>query len=64
MNQHRGAVLWFAGLSGSGKSTLAHAVEKRLYQISIKHPAASSGVLTAFLNLLVFNQLSPQGAGN
>jgi hypothetical protein len=30
----------------------------------IKHPAASSGVLTALLNLLVLNQLSPQGAGN
>jgi hypothetical protein len=32
--------------------------------IEIKHSAASSGVLTALLNLLVLNQLSPQGAGN
>ncbi len=36
MNQHRGAVLWFTGLSGSGKSALAHAVEKRLYQQSVR----------------------------
>jgi putative transcriptional regulator len=31
--------------------------------MKIKHPAASSGVLTALYNLLVFNQLSPQGGG-
>jgi hypothetical protein len=36
--------------------------ENKFYEI--KHPAASSGVLTALLNLLVLNQLSPQGAGN
>jgi hypothetical protein len=30
----------------------------------ILHPAASNGVLTALFNLLVFNLLSPQGAGN
>lgn len=32
INNHRSAVLWFAGLSGSGKSTLAHAVEEYLHQ--------------------------------
>jgi len=34
-NQHKSAVLWFTGLSGSGKSTLAHAVEEKLYQLSL-----------------------------
>ncbi|MBA3755654.1 MAG: hypothetical protein H0X02_05250 [Nitrosomonas sp.] len=35
-----------------------------IFAMRIKHPAASSGVLTTLFNLLVFNQLSPQGAGN
>lgn len=32
--------------------------------VKIKHPVASSGVLTAFFNLLVFSYLSSKGTGN
>ncbi len=33
-------------------------------ELRIKHPAASSGVLTALINPPVFNRPTPQGAGN
>ncbi|WP_457640372.1 adenylyl-sulfate kinase [Persephonella sp.] len=32
---HKSAILWFTGLSGSGKSTLAHAVEEKLFEMSV-----------------------------
>jgi len=36
INGHRGATLWFTGLSGSGKSTVAVALEKALWERSVR----------------------------
>ncbi|MFC4322773.1 adenylyl-sulfate kinase [Litchfieldia salsa] len=36
LNNHRSCVLWFTGLSGSGKSTLANAIDKKLYDLSVR----------------------------
>lgn len=35
-NGHEGVLLWFTGLSGSGKSTISQALERELYNHSIK----------------------------
>jgi len=36
LNNHKSCVLWFTGLSGSGKSSLANAIDKKLYELSIR----------------------------
>ena len=36
LNQHSSAVLWFTGYPSAGKSTIARALEKKLYDISIR----------------------------
>jgi len=36
LNNHKSCVLWFTGLSGSGKSSLANAIDKKLYELSVR----------------------------
>ncbi|WP_200759047.1 adenylyl-sulfate kinase [Effusibacillus dendaii] len=36
LNDHKSCVIWLTGLSGSGKSTIANALDKRLYEMSIR----------------------------
>jgi len=36
LNNHKSGLIWFTGLSPSGKSTIAHAVEKELFNRSIR----------------------------
>ncbi len=57
-------LFWNAGDLGKKLSQYQDYLNKTRAHSSIKHPAASSGVLISLFNPLVFNQLSPQGAGN
>ena len=36
LNNQQSAIIWFTGLSGSGKSTIACALEKRLFEMSMR----------------------------
>lgn len=36
LNNHKSGLVWFTGLSAAGKSTIAHAVEKELFNNSIR----------------------------
>ena len=50
LNGHRTALLWFTGLSGSGKSTLAHALEERLFNMSIRRYVLNGDNIRCGLN--------------